>query len=152
MDADMAGPATLSAIRRIKRANAIDAVQALGKQHHLLAELQHDLVAFLLVALQRCCSRELHDRVLQLLSSIRMRAESCRRQHIGNRGALESELQTIEDHIDRAITEIRNLLTWAIPVVRISRAHDAARLSALLRATAYRAIRTETRSTWALDA
>jgi len=56
-------------------------------------------------------SRELHDRVLQLLSSIRMRAETCRRQHIGNRGTLESELQIIEEHIDRAITEIRNLLT-----------------------------------------
>jgi len=56
-------------------------------------------------------SRELHDRVLQLLSSARMRAESCRRQLINNRTALENELHVIEDNIDRAITEIRNLLT-----------------------------------------
>ncbi|HYT54718.1 MAG TPA: sensor histidine kinase [Verrucomicrobiae bacterium] len=56
-------------------------------------------------------SRELHDRVLQLLSSVRMRAESCRRRLPGNRGALENELHTIEENIDKAITEIRNLLT-----------------------------------------
>jgi len=55
-------------------------------------------------------SRELHDRVLQLLSSARMRAEACRHALAGNRGALENELQIIEEHIDRAITEIRNLL------------------------------------------
>lgn len=56
-------------------------------------------------------SRELHDRVLQLLSSARLRAESSRRQLLDDRGALENELQAIEDNIDRAITEIRNLLT-----------------------------------------
>ena len=56
-------------------------------------------------------SRELHDRVLQLLSSARMRAETCRRTLLGNRSALENELQVIEEHVDRAITEIRNLLT-----------------------------------------
>jgi NarL family two-component system sensor histidine kinase LiaS len=56
-------------------------------------------------------SRELHDRVLQLLSTARMRAEACRRELMGNRGALEKELHVIEEHIDRAITEIRNLLT-----------------------------------------
>jgi len=40
-----------------------------------------------------------------------MRAESCRRQLINNRTALENELHVIEDNIDRAITEIRNLIT-----------------------------------------
>lgn len=56
-------------------------------------------------------SRELHDRVLQLLSSVRMRAESCRRRIPNHRSALENELHIIEDNIDKAITEIRNLLT-----------------------------------------
>lgn len=40
-----------------------------------------------------------------------MRAETCSRTLIGNRSALEKELQIIEQQIDRAITEIRNLLT-----------------------------------------
>jgi signal transduction histidine kinase len=56
-------------------------------------------------------SRELHDRVLQLLSSARLRAESSRRQLLNNRRALEKELLLIEENIDNAITEIRNLLT-----------------------------------------
>jgi signal transduction histidine kinase len=56
-------------------------------------------------------SRELHDRVLQLLSSVRMRAESCRRRLPNDRSALENELHIIEENIDKAITEIRNLLT-----------------------------------------
>jgi signal transduction histidine kinase len=56
-------------------------------------------------------SRELHDRVLQLLSSIRLRAETFRSQPPDDRPAVENELRTIEDNIERAITEIRNLLT-----------------------------------------
>ena len=56
-------------------------------------------------------SRELHDRVLQLLSSARLRAESSRRHLLNKRIALEKELLTIEENIDRAIVEIRNLLT-----------------------------------------
>jgi signal transduction histidine kinase len=55
-------------------------------------------------------ARELHDRVLQLLSSARLRAESSRRQLLDDRVALEKELQSIEENIDHAITEIRNLL------------------------------------------
>jgi signal transduction histidine kinase len=55
-------------------------------------------------------SRELHDRVLQLLSGARLRAETSRHQLLGNRRLLEKELQTIEGNIDQAITEIRNLL------------------------------------------
>lgn len=55
-------------------------------------------------------SRELHDRVLQLLSGARLRAETSRRQLLGDRRRLEAELQTIENNIDQAITEIRNLL------------------------------------------
>jgi signal transduction histidine kinase len=56
-------------------------------------------------------SRELHDRVLQFLSSARLRAESSRRHLLNKRIALEKELLTIEGTIDRAIVEIRNLLT-----------------------------------------
>src|SRR5262245_56281608 len=56
-------------------------------------------------------SRELHDRVLQLLSNVRLRAETCRRQLPDDRQAVENELRTIEDNIEKAITEIRNLLT-----------------------------------------
>ena len=56
-------------------------------------------------------SRELHDRVLQLLSGTRLRAESSRRRLLHDRHALEHELQTIEENIDKAIIEIRNLLT-----------------------------------------
>jgi signal transduction histidine kinase len=56
-------------------------------------------------------SRELHDRVLQSLSSARLRAESSRRHLLNKRVALEQELLVIEQSIDRAITEIRNLLT-----------------------------------------
>lgn len=55
-------------------------------------------------------SRELHDRVLQLLSGARLRAESSRR-FLHDRRALEHELQTVEENIDKAITEIRNLLS-----------------------------------------
>ncbi len=56
-------------------------------------------------------SRELHDRVLQPLSSVKMRAETCRRQLFHDQAAVQAELQHIEETIDRAITEIRNLLT-----------------------------------------
>jgi signal transduction histidine kinase len=56
-------------------------------------------------------SRELHDRVLQFLSSARMRAESSRRHLLNKRIALEKELLAIEETIDKAIIEIRNLLT-----------------------------------------
>jgi two-component system sensor histidine kinase DegS len=55
-------------------------------------------------------SRELHDRVLQLLSGTRLRAETSRQQLLDNRAALEKELHVIEENIDKAITEIRNLL------------------------------------------
>ncbi len=55
-------------------------------------------------------SRELHDRVLQSLSSVKMRAETCRRL-LDDRAAVEAELQVIEESVDKAIIEIRNLLT-----------------------------------------
>jgi len=65
---------------------------------------------------RRRISRELHDRALQMLSTVRLRAEMCRRELLDNPAALERELQTIEETTEKAITEIRNLLaetqTW----------------------------------------
>lgn len=55
-------------------------------------------------------ARELHDRALQMLSSARLRMESSRRNLLGQSHRLESELQAIEGTIDRAITEIRNVI------------------------------------------
>lgn len=55
-------------------------------------------------------ARELHDRALQMLSSARLRMESSRRNLLGQRHRLKSELQAIEGIIDRAITEIRNVI------------------------------------------
>jgi two-component system, NarL family, sensor histidine kinase DegS len=55
-------------------------------------------------------ARELHDRVLQLLSSVKLRAEVCRTELLGSPASLGRELETIEREIDTAITEIRNLL------------------------------------------
>ena len=49
--------------------------------------------------------------MLQLLSSARLRAESSRRHLLNKRIALEGELLAIEENIDKAITEMRNLLT-----------------------------------------
>jgi len=59
---------------------------------------------------RRRISRELHDRALQMLSSVRLRAEICRRELMHNPPALEKELETIEETTEKAITEIRNLL------------------------------------------
>jgi signal transduction histidine kinase len=55
--------------------------------------------------------RELHDRALQLLSSVRLRAEVCRRDLIGKPKALEKELLTIERDTEAAVAEIRRLLS-----------------------------------------
>jgi NarL family two-component system sensor histidine kinase LiaS len=55
-------------------------------------------------------ARELHDRALQLLSSARMRIENCQHRLVGNNQELGHELEIVEKNLDRAITEIRNLL------------------------------------------
>ncbi len=41
--------------------------------------------------------RELHDRTIQLLSSVRLRAEVCRREYIRDPKALEKDLLIIEE-------------------------------------------------------
>lgn len=55
-------------------------------------------------------SRELHDRALQLLTSARMRLDSCHHYLKSDPAALEIELSNVEDSLDRAVVEIRNLL------------------------------------------
>ena len=56
-------------------------------------------------------SRELHDRVLQLLSTARLRVERCANQLPEGQDGLKSELLSVEANLDRAVTEIRNLLS-----------------------------------------
>lgn len=56
-------------------------------------------------------SRELHDRVLQLLSTARLRVERCVQELSAGPNGLKSELESVEDNLDRAVTEIRNLLS-----------------------------------------
>ena len=56
-------------------------------------------------------SRELHDRALQILASVRLRAEICGNELLTDQASLRRELKTIEKEIDTAIVEIRNILT-----------------------------------------
>ena len=58
---------------------------------------------------------------------------------------LPRALATLEE-----VEQVRNVLAWAIPMVRIHRAHDAARLAELVRSAAYRP-RGKGRSTWTLE-
>jgi signal transduction histidine kinase len=55
-------------------------------------------------------SRELHDRVLQLLASVRLRAELCRTDFTGKPQELARELEAIAGAADSALTEIRNIM------------------------------------------
>jgi hypothetical protein len=48
--------------------------------------------------------------------------------------------------------EVKQLLVWALQMMRINRAHDAARLADQIRASAYNSRRSETSPTWELDA
>jgi signal transduction histidine kinase len=56
-------------------------------------------------------SRELHDRALQILSSVRLRTEVCRDQFVAKPESLRRELEIIEKDIDTVILEMRNILT-----------------------------------------
>jgi len=60
---------------------------------------------------RRRISRELHDRVLQLLATARLRVERCGQQLLTAPDGLKSDLESIEANLDRAVTEIRNLLS-----------------------------------------
>jgi two-component system, NarL family, sensor histidine kinase LiaS len=82
----------------------------LKKKQPKNVDLQNNTATAAVLEERRRIHRELHDRVLQLLSSIRLRAEVCRRELTEHPEALEQELQTIERTTDKAITEIRLLL------------------------------------------
>ena len=69
-----------------------------------------DAVAAAIVEERLRLSRELHDRALQLLTSARLRLENCQHHQNNDATALEKELRVIEDNLDHAITEIRNIL------------------------------------------
>jgi len=59
---------------------------------------------------RRRLSRELHDRVLQLLTTIQLRSELCLNELISKPEQLERELKTIAEAAHKAATEIRSLL------------------------------------------
>jgi len=69
-----------------------------------------DAIAAAVVEERLRLSRELHDRALQLLTSARMRLDSCQHHLRNDPAALEKELLIVEDNLDRAVAEIRNLL------------------------------------------
>jgi signal transduction histidine kinase len=69
---------------------------------------------------RRRISRELHDRVLQLLTSIQLRSELCLNELIGKPDQLERELKTIAEAAHKAATEIRSLLLEKQPTVNLT--------------------------------
>jgi signal transduction histidine kinase len=69
---------------------------------------------------RRRISRELHDRVLQLLTSIQLRSELCLNELMSKPGELERELKTIADAAHKAATEIRSLLLEKQPAANLA--------------------------------
>jgi signal transduction histidine kinase len=72
---------------------------------------QKEAVAAAVVEERERISRELHDRALQLLSTARLRLDMCQRQLPDDATTLKKELSVVEENLDRAITELRNILT-----------------------------------------
>ena len=72
-----------------------------GLQNSVAAAIQEE---------RRRISRELHDRVLQLLTTIQLRSEICLNELIDKPDQLERELKTIAEASHKAATEIRSLL------------------------------------------
>jgi len=72
---------------------------------------QKEAVAAAVLEERERISRELHDRALQLLSTARLRLDMCQRQLPDDATKLKKDLSVVEENLDRAITELRNILT-----------------------------------------
>jgi len=72
---------------------------------------QKEAVAAAVLEERERISRELHDRALQLLSTARLRLDMCQRQLPDDATTLKKDLSVVEENLDRAITELRNILT-----------------------------------------
>jgi signal transduction histidine kinase len=60
---------------------------------------------------RRRIARELHDRMLQLLASLTLRMETCRRHLLSSPGELTHELQLMEETTRASMKEIRRFLS-----------------------------------------
>ncbi len=69
---------------------------------------------------RRRISRELHDRVLQLLTTIQLRSELCYTELMRKPEELERELKTIAETAHKAATEIRSLLLEKRPAAHLA--------------------------------
>ncbi|MGB7946199.1 MAG: sensor histidine kinase [Candidatus Binatia bacterium] len=69
---------------------------------------------------RRRISRELHDRVLQLLTTIQLRSELCYTELISKPEELERELKTVAETAHKAATEIRSLLLEKRPAAHLA--------------------------------
>ena len=72
---------------------------------------QKEAVAAAVLEERERISRELHDRALQLLSTARLRLDMCQRELSDDATTLKKELSVVEENLDRAIAELRNILT-----------------------------------------
>jgi len=59
-------------------------------------------------------ARELHDRLLQVLGSLTLRLEACRRHLLGSTKELEAELALMEESTRSSIQEIRTFLSGKV--------------------------------------
>jgi signal transduction histidine kinase len=59
-------------------------------------------------------ARELHDRLLQVLGSLTLRLEACRRHLLGSTKELEAELALMEESTRSSIQEIRSFLSGKV--------------------------------------